>query len=307
MRRLPPLAAVRVFEAAARHENFTKAAAELGLTQAAVSYQIKLLEERLGAPLFLRSKRRVTLSEAGRKAAPIVSAAFDSIGDAFAGLRAENEAVLTITAAETFAANWLAPRLGSFQFSHPHLAVRLTADARLVDFAREEIDVGIRTAKAPWPGLLSHFLYRQHFTPLCSPAFLERTGGLAGPSALIDAPRLSPDDIWWKIWFETAGVEAPGGSGLPGIRLDSGAMEGNVALAGHGVAILTPCLWRNEIASGRLVQPFPLIAYDGTSQWVVYPELKRNLPKVRAFRDWALAEAERMAATEPASIFDPPK
>lgn len=307
MRRLPPLAAVRVFEAAARHENFTRAAAELGLTQAAVSYQIKLLEERLGAPLFLRSKRRVTLSEAGRKAAPIVSAAFDTIGDAFAGVRAENEGVLTITTAETLAAKWLAPRLGAFQISHPDLAVRLTANGKLVDFAREEVDVGIRSGRGPWQGLISHFMYRQHFTPLCSPDFLQRTGGLSEPSALIAAPRLSSDDIWWNLWFEAAGVDSPEGSGMPGIRLDSGAMEGNVALAGHGVAILTPCLWRNEIASGRLVQPFPLLAYDGASQWIVYPESKRNQPKVRAFRDWTLAEVAHMAATEPASIFEPPK
>src|SRR3954462_11939521 len=122
MRKLPPLAAVRVFEAAARHENFTLAAAELGMTQAAVSYQIKLLEERLGVPLFVRSKRRVTLSEAGRRGAPLVSAGFDGIAEAFAGLVDEDESVLTVSTAQTFASNWLAGRLGALPVGRPALA-----------------------------------------------------------------------------------------------------------------------------------------------------------------------------------------
>src|SRR3712207_122666 len=112
MRKMPPLPAVRVFEAAARHENFTTAAAELGMTQAAVSYQIKLLEERLGVPLFIRSKRRVSLTDAGRKVAPLVSGAFDALADAFDGAVADDESVLTISTTQTFASNWMAPRLG---------------------------------------------------------------------------------------------------------------------------------------------------------------------------------------------------
>src|SRR5690348_2484978 len=125
MRRLPPLAAVRVFEAAARVGNFTRAAEELGMTQAAVSYQVKLLEERLGAPLFARSGRGIALTDIGRRIAPQVTGAFDSLGDAFASVRAENESVLTLTAPQTFATVWLAARLGSFQLSRPDLAVRL--------------------------------------------------------------------------------------------------------------------------------------------------------------------------------------
>src|SRR5688572_22006291 len=144
MRRIPPLPAVRVFEAAARHENFTLAAAELGMTQAAVSYQIRALEERVGVPLFVRAKRRVMLSDAGRKTAPIVSSAFDMIGEAFASASAASEKVLTISAAETFASNWLAARLGGFQLEQPQLAVRLHTSNALVDLAAEEIDVAVR-------------------------------------------------------------------------------------------------------------------------------------------------------------------
>jgi LysR family glycine cleavage system transcriptional activator len=134
MRRIPPLTAVRVFEAAARHENFTAAAVELGMTQAAVSYQIRMLEERLGLPLFLRSKRRVTLSDAGRKAAPLVASAFDSLADAFAGIVEDDGAVLTISTTQTFASNWMAPRLGAFQFERPELAVRLITQNQIIDF-----------------------------------------------------------------------------------------------------------------------------------------------------------------------------
>lgn len=149
MRKLPPLSAVRVFEAAARHENFTKAASELGMTQAAVSYQIRILEERLGAPLFARSKRRVTLTEAGRRAAPVISGAFDTLAEALSTIAADNESVLAVSTAPTFASAWLAPRLGTFQVRHSDLAVRLETSNRLVDFVAEDVDVAIRIGKGP--------------------------------------------------------------------------------------------------------------------------------------------------------------
>src|SRR5690349_14986822 len=139
--RLPPLAAVRVFEAAARHENFTKAAAELGMTQAAVSYQIRSLEERVDTPLFRREKRRVMLTEQGRRLAGEVGRAFDTMDGAFASLRAEDEAALTITSSYTFANTWLAWRLGAFQMANPEMAVRMLTDDALVDFASEEVDI----------------------------------------------------------------------------------------------------------------------------------------------------------------------
>ena len=177
MRTLPPLAAVRVFEAAARHENFTAAAAELGMTQAAVSYQIKLLEERLGVPLFRREKRRVMLTDAGRRAAAPVSRAFDAIDGAFADLRAEDEGLLTVSTSNTFANTWLAWRLGGFQMAHPGAAVRLLTSDVLVDFAASEVDVAIRAGVGGWPGLAADLLMDVDFTPMCSPGFLRAHGG----------------------------------------------------------------------------------------------------------------------------------
>src|SRR5690349_21226798 len=136
---LPPLSSIRCFEAAARHQSFTRAAEELGMTQAAVSYQIKLLEERFG-PLFLRRPRGVALTEAGRRLAPAVTDAFAALRDAFEDLGHAAEGVLVISVVNTFASNWLAPRLGGFQITHPAIAVRLDVTGRLVDFAREEVD-----------------------------------------------------------------------------------------------------------------------------------------------------------------------
>jgi LysR family glycine cleavage system transcriptional activator len=155
---LPPLAAIRCFEAAARHQSFTRAAEELGMTQAAVSYQIKLLEDRVGGPLFIRGTRGVTLTEMGRQLAPSITEAFAQLRGAFSLLRETAENVLNITALETFTTNWLVPRLGSFQVAHPEIAVRLDASGRIVDFTREEFDVGIRSGDGKWPGLVSHGL-----------------------------------------------------------------------------------------------------------------------------------------------------
>ena len=305
MRKIPPLPAVRVFEAAARHENFTSAAAELGMTQAAVSYQIRLLEERLGIPLFARSKRRVTLTDAGRKTAPLVSAAFDQLSDAFDGIVADDQSVLTISTAQTFGSNWMAARLGAFQVERPELAVRLLTQNHMVDFAREEVDVAMRIGRGPWPGLRQDFLMCVHATPLASPEFRDRHR-IDRPERLLEVPRISPDDIWWKKWFETAGVVEREGHGPPGIRLDFQAMAGNAAIAGHGAAVLTPLFWRSELESGRLVALFPLIMFEPAAYWLVYPEHKRTQAKVRAFRDWILARFDEHRRDGPDEAFKAP-
>jgi LysR family glycine cleavage system transcriptional activator len=307
MRRLPPLSAVKVFEAAARHENFTRAAAELGMTQAAVSYQIRLLEERLGVPLFLRSKRRVTLSDAGRRAAPLVARAFDTLEDAFGTLVAEDESVLTISTTQTFASNWIAPRLGAFQLARRELAVRLDTDNRIIDFAREEKDVAIRSTlgTAQWPGLRAHFLFRLHATPIATPAYRD-AHRIARPEDLLRVQRLSPEDEWWDLWLRLAGVPLPETQAASGIRFDAQAMEGQAALSGAGVGMLTPLFWRPELASGRLVQLFPLVSFSGPAYWLVYPEHRRGQAKIRAFRDWILSEVEALKASEPPEAFLPP-
>lgn len=289
---LPPLAAVRAFEAAARHMSFTKAAAELGMTQAAVSYQIKVLEERIGTPLFLRFPRRVVLSDTGQRLAPATSEAFEQLRTAFASARAGAQAVLCISVVTTFATNWLVPRLGSFQFAHPALAVRLDTSTRLIDFAREEFDVAIRTGDGRWPGLAAHSLLRAKFTPMLSPALMAQAGGLAAPADLLRLPILGPSDPWWRQWFDAAGVPDPRLEDRPDLQLGTQQLEGTAAMAGQGVAILTPAFFAADLAGGRLVQPFDLVRDDGCYYWLVYPEARRTVPKIRMFRDWLLAEVE---------------
>jgi LysR family glycine cleavage system transcriptional activator len=306
VRQIPPLAGVKVFEAAARHENFSKAAAELGMTQAGVSYQIRLLEERLGTPLFAREKGRVKLTDAGRRIAPMVGAAFDTLANAFGELVSDNESVLIISTMQTFASNWMAPRLGSFQVQHPDLAVRLKTETRLVDFVGEEVDVAIRSGRGGWPGLRQDFLFQFHSTPMCSPEFLERHP-LKRPEDVLAVPRISAGDQWWKRWLARAGVAEPEGIAHSGIWLDSQVMEGNTAIAGHGVAMLLPAFWKSELAAGRLVAPFPIISLDGFSYWLVYPEHKRNQPKIRAFREWILAQVAADAQAGPPEVFVAPE
>ncbi len=276
------------------------------MTQAAVSYQIRLLEERLGVPLFARIKGRVSLTEAGRRIAPLVASAFETLEDAFSGLVAEDQALLSISTAQTFATTWLAPRLGAFQVRHPDLAVRLNTDNRLIDFSTGEFHAAIRVGRGGWPGLKCHFLFRLHFSPICSAEFAARHR-LERPEQLLDLPRLSPADDWWADWFAEMGVAAREAEAGPGLVLDNQVMEANAALAGAGIAMMTPMFWRGELAAGRLVQPFAHVHVTDRSHWLVYPEGRRNQPKIAAFRDWILAEAEAEKGREPAEIFVEPE
>src|ERR1700748_2276238 len=158
---LPPLNTLRVFDAVVRHMSFTRAASELGMTQAAVSYQIRLLEVRIGAPLFQRLTRKLALTDAGRRLAPVVEDVFVRLRAAFTSFSGKNDGILAISSVITFTSNWLVPRIGKFQMAWPEIAVRLEADSRLVDFTREEFDVGIRggrVARGVWPGLASDHL-----------------------------------------------------------------------------------------------------------------------------------------------------
>jgi LysR family glycine cleavage system transcriptional activator len=293
MRSLPPLAAVRVFEAAARHENFTAAAAELAVTQAAVSYQINLLEKRLGVLLFHRQGKRVALSDAGRRLAGKLSIAFAEMEAAFDALRTDDAAMLTISTTVTFANAWFAWRLGSFQMTSPSLGVRLHADDAVADLARDVADLAVRSGAGRWPGLSSELLLKVAYTPMCSPAFLAAEGGRLDPADLLRLPQINPQDPLWLQWLHAIGVDVPRGLARHGVNMDSQAHCGHAAIAGQGVALLTPFFWRSDIAEGRLVRLFPDEVESGLDYWLVYPDHRRNLPKVRRFREWLLAEIAR--------------
>lgn len=294
-RDLPPLAAVRVFEAAARHLSFTRAAEELGMTQAAVSYQIKVLEERVGSPLFLRLTRALELTQAGRSLAPAASEALELIASAFATARASTRGVLSISVVPTVAAHWLAPRIGSFQLRHPDVAVRIDATRQLADFTRDDVDVAIRSdSDGDWPGLLAHRLMPIDFTPMLSPKLADRLGMPKAPADLLKFPIIDPDDPWWLTWFAAYGIADYDPGSRPIVRMGDQHLEARAAIGGQGVAILTPAFYSTELESGLLVQPFGA-ALEGRSYWLCYAEARRNVPKIRAFREWMLAELETPA------------
>lgn len=290
MSRLPPLAAIRAFEAAARLGSFTQAAAELGLTQAAISYQVKQLEDRVGTPLFLRQARKVVLSEAGKRLAPAVTEAFQRLTLAFDAQRNGDESVLSVTAVSTFCTNWLVPRLGTFQIAHPTIAVRLDMAARWVNFAHEEFDVGIRSGPGNWPGLAAHKLMPLEFTVFASPEFLAGAGRIDGPADLLRLPLLDWSDDDWRVWFAAAGITDPQRSSGPNIMAPTQQVLGSAAMTGQGLALLTPAFFRAEVAAGRLVQVLPIVARENIDYWLVYPQERRNQPKIRAFREWLLAQ-----------------
>jgi LysR family glycine cleavage system transcriptional activator len=302
MRHLPPMAAVRVFEAAARLGNFTRAGEELGMTQAAVSYQLKLLEARLGAPLFRRSGRGVVLTPLGERIAPLVTNAFDTLADAFAAVQRENDGVLTISTFNSLASNWLAARIGEFQIANPGIAVRLKIEEGIADLNAGDADVGIRGGARVAPGLAAHFLMRVPVAPLASPALLARYPAVREPGDVLRLPLLSPDDFWWQWWLKQAGGSLAG-EAMRGIRLDSQILEGNAAVAGQGVAMLNPTLWRTQLDAGHLVQVHPFVGLDRTVVRLVYPEYRHSVPKIRAFRQWLLREIDRARADDPYGAF----
>jgi LysR family glycine cleavage system transcriptional activator len=305
MASLPPLAAIRAFEAAARLENFTAAARELGMTQAAVSYQVKLLEERLGLSLFQRTGRKVALTDKGQEIAPLLTRAFDQMRQGFAMLTQGHSTVLTVSCSNSFAHLWLAPRIGAFQMLQPELAVRIDATDRVVDFARDGVDVAVRGGQGDWPGVEAQLLTHNRLAPMCSPGWLERNGPIAGAQALHAMPRLSPDDMWWHEWFTAMGVEGNAEALPPAIALDSQVMEGRAAMAGQGIAILNLFMWKAEIEAGLLVEAVPSYVQERASYWVAYPPHTRNAPKVKAFRDWMRAEFAREVAADPQGRFLP--
>ena len=287
---LPPLSSIRVFEAAARLGSFTRAAEELGMTQAAVSYQVKALEDRLGTAMFRRLPRQVELTAAGERLYRAANEAMTAIRTAVAELTETAGGVLSVTTLATFAAHWLVTRLGAFQLEHPAIAVRLDTSPRLVDLRHENFDVAIRAGGGRWPGMESHFLMPVLYTPLCSPEWLERHGGLADAAALMEAERIG-DAREWGAWFDAAGVATEGRRGRPSFVADTQQVEVGSALLGQGVALGSPILFAAEIDAGRLVQPFETTVESDGGYFVAYDADRRRSPKIAAFRDWILAAA----------------
>ncbi|MEX2648175.1 MAG: transcriptional regulator GcvA [Alphaproteobacteria bacterium] len=291
-RRLPPLNALRAFEAAGRHLSFTKAAGELHVTHAAISHQVRGLEEHLGVPLFRRLTRAVKLTEAGRLLLPALTESFDAMAAAVRRIGADDAAgALTVSLTPAFAARWLVPRLGAFQERHPEIDVRLTPTVQLVDFARDDVDVAVRYGRGAWPGVKAELLLKLDTFPVCSPALLEGSKPLAEPADLRQHVLLH-DDMGenWRRWLVAAGVE--GVDPTRGPKFGDENLMLQAAIQGQGVAVAESAIAATDIAAGRLVRPFAITLSSGAGYYVVYPAPAAGRRKIRAFRDWLMDEAQ---------------
>ena len=289
-RRLPPLNAIRAFEAAARHLSFTKAAEELHVTQAAISHQVKALEGFLGLKLFARLNRALLLTDEGQLYLPTVRRAFDQLHEAtnrLAGNQAQGK--LTVTTMPSFASRWLVPRLGRFIRAYPEIDIRLAPSGELVDFVREDVDLGIRYGRGRYPGLRVDRLMSEDVFPVCSPALLQGQHPLREPSDLRYHILLHDDDHGdWRTWLLSAGVKDVDTHRGP-VFTDS-SMTIQAAVAGQGVALARGALAQDDLTSGNLVRAFKLSLPVEFAYYIVCPEQTADRPKVVAFREWLLNE-----------------
>ena len=295
-RRLPPLNAVRAFEAAARHLSFTRAAEELNVTQAAVSHQVKALEERLGVLLFRRLNRGLLLTDPGTLYLKDLEDILDRLEQATERLRASEAAgLLTVSTGTSFASKWLVPRLQRFRERRPDIDVRIDADDMLTDFRRDNVDVAIRFGRGQYPGLHSVRLLQDVVFPVCSPKLLEGEHPLRTPDDLRHHTLLHDVDVVedWRSWLHAAGLTDIDPSRGP--RFSHTAMLIEAAIAGQGVGLGRGSMVGRDVKEGRLVQPFSLSLRQEFAYWVVSPETTADKPKIAQFRAWLLEEAANEA------------
>ena len=290
LRRLPPLNAIKAFEAAARSESFTRAAEELCVTPGAVGHQVKALEGVLGVRLFRRERQRLSLTEPGREYLGVVRDALDRIALGTARLvQRQGSGVLTVSTSPDFAAKWLVNRLGRFAEAHPGIDLRVSATERHVDFAREEVDLAVRHGDGDWPGLHAVRLCPERLFPVCSPRLVSGRNRISGASDVLKLPLLRlEDEKTWARWFAAAGIGEP----VPrGPVLNRASMLIDAAVDGQGVALARTALAAWDLLCGRLVRPVDVSLRMANTYWVVCPAAASDAPKIAAFRDWLLAEA----------------
>jgi LysR family glycine cleavage system transcriptional activator len=293
LRRLPPLNALKSFEAAARHESFTRAAEELCVTQGAVSHQVKALETELSVKLFNRERQRLVITEAGRQYLVVVRDALDRIALGTERLvQRQSSGVLTISTSPDFAAKWLVHRLGRFSEAHPEIDLRISATMHHVDFAREDVDLAVRHGDGNWAGLHVERLCIEQLFPVCSPKLAAGRRRMRAPVDVLKFPLLHLDDREdWSRWLDAAGVGVGDAELLHGPVLNRASMLIDAAVDGQGVALARTALAAWDLINGRLVRPFADALRLSKGYWIVCPKATSMLPKIVTFRAWLLAEA----------------
>ena len=291
LRRLPSLKALRAFEAAARHGSFSAAAGELSVTHAAISHQIRALEEELGAQLFHRTGRHVELTERGEKLLPVLTAAFDQIADGWRQAGAADTGALCVSVEPSFAARWLVLRLGKFNRAHPEIELRLLPSSEVVDFSREDVDIGVRYGLGGWPDVVSEKLFEATVYPVCAPSLLDPKKPIRKPEDLKSYPLLHEETMeHWMNWLEEAGVKNPRWAARGPLFIEA-SLALQAAAGGQGVALANDTLAMADLAEGRLVRLFDIEMPDEEGYWLVYPKESLKAPKVQAFRTWIREEA----------------
>ena len=258
----------------------------------------------LEKPLVSAGRSRRPLSDSGRRLLPALTSGFAGIAEAFAALREEDEDVLNINAPVSFGGTWLSSRIGRFQVLYPDLAVRIALANEVIDLGQGGVDAVIRGGRGQWQGLRADFLFRQHFTPMCTPAFLEQNG-IVRPEDLLRVERFAPNDSLWSGWFARAGLGKP--PPRQGVVLDSQLQEANAMFAGSGAAMMSPLYWHAELASGRLVQPFDILYLPGTAHWLVHPAGRVGVRKIERFREWLRSELAGDRALAPPEVWEMPE
>jgi len=290
MRQLPPLPALRAFEAAARHLSFKRAAEELCVTPTAISHQVRQLEEALGLQLFERRTRQVLMTVEAQLLYPVLRDGFDAFARVLDGLNQQRgRAAVTLSATRAFCGHWLLPRLANFQRLHPEIDLRLQATDEPVSLAADEADLAIRYASGPFPGLLAQVLLADRFAPVAHPSLGLRTAMDLAATRLIhyDWTRASAEQPTWARWFDLAKREAPSMAGSLHFSDESHAIQ--AVLGGQGVALLSLCLVANELALGSLVTPFGP-SLEGRAYHLLQAAERRQTPAIAAVRDWLLVE-----------------
>ena len=296
-RRLPPLNALRAFEAAARHLNFSRAAEELSVTPGAVSQQIQNLEDYVGAALFKRTPKGLLLTDAAQTALPALREAFDRLAEAASLLTAAVDGRrLSITAAPSFAAKWLVPRLGKFEEAHPQVDVWLSAGMELVDLSAGEVDLAIRYGSGRYPGLEVTPLMSETVLAVASPELMARTP-LNEPADLVNhillhdgSAELDASCPDWAMWLAARGLKTVDGSRGP--RFNQSSLVIEAAANGRGVALAKRTLAQADLEAGRLVAPLQIATAGDFAYYLVHPKAKGRLPQVKAFTAWITAEAQ---------------
>ncbi|GAB4346896.1 MAG: transcriptional regulator GcvA [Gammaproteobacteria bacterium] len=302
-RQLPSLNALRAFEAAGRHLSLTRAAEELHVTPAAISHQVKSLEEYLNAPLFKRVNRGLLLTDTGQMLLPGLSDAFDRVAEVVSLARkTDDQRTLTVSVSQSFASKWLIPRLDRFYAQYPRYEIRLDASPRLVDFEREGIDLGVRYGTGGWGGGLEEIrLFREEVFPVCSPKLQAGEHPIHHPEdlkwhTLLHMEAIFAGEGWidWENWLKAAGVTDIDPRRGPRFSLLSMAIE--AAIEGQGVALGRSVLVADDLAAGRLVKPLADSVPIDFAYYLVYPRRVANNPKIAAFRNWLLGEIRREEA-----------